>query len=470
MTQPLAQNSSNPVSTNTNRKRMCFNVSQHLPFILLLLLFILIGFAIAFLLREGIAPDEIAHFYFSKHFSTTLDLPKDNAETIALGWHIKHNPFLYHWITGRIVQIAYLLRPTLGDRSLLVILRLFSVSLAAGSLWVLYLTSRRLLANRWLQLLPPFLLANTLMFSILSSAVSYDNLAILFSFAAIFYFVKVFQDENQVKNSLLMLLMLGLACLTKVSSLPLALILGVWWLVRIMKKKAPIEKTVLRKSAWMLVVVILVLGLNVIIYGFNLVKFKSVTPDCPDLFSQKACETSIYSDRYKNFALDKKMSIRESVGKGYPDPVEYAFYSWTPNMLYRTYGILGHVSYFPKYNITLFYILYIIYIIFAFRIIPKKPNVILLALLSLIIGHILILFVRNYDSELVYGFKQIGMQGRYMFGTIGAFYILLAKVLEKASECILSKLLLVITTMLFLFSGPLRLAYYYTSIFKDWLL
>lgn len=468
MHESVSKGSNFLIVTDTNQKKNSCNYRSQLPFVLLLLLFVLVASGIAIFLKEGIAPDEIAHFYFSKHFSTTLSLPKDNAETIAFGWHIKHNPFLYHWITGRIIQVAYMLRPTISDRVLLVILRLFSVGLATGSLCFLHITSKRLIHKRWAQLIPPFLLANTLMFAFISSAVSYDNLAILFSFAAIYFFVKVFQGEKLVKNSLWMLLMLGLACLTKVSALPLACILGIWWLGFLIKNKVPIKKDSLKKSVVIFIAIILVFTLNIIIYGYNLVKFRSAIPSCPDLFSQQQCETSEFSDRYKMFALDKKMSVSESIEKGYPDPVEYAFYSWTPNMLYRTYGILAHSSYFPKHNITFFYILYIVYLIYAFRIIPKNPNIVFITLLSLVLGYIFVLFLRDYNSELVYGFKQIGMHGRYMFSSIGAFYILLAKVLEKGAKSIVAKLICVTTVILFLYSGPLSIAIYYSSFFKNW--
>jgi|LSQX01.1.fsa_nt_gb hypothetical protein len=442
---------------------------ENLPFIILLVIFIVTSSLIAINLREGIAPDEAAHFAFAKYFSTTFGLPKDTPETVAIGWQIQHNPFLYHWITGRVIQILRIVRPMAGDRSLLVVLRLLSSLMSAGSLIFLFLTSKLLIKNKWLQLMPVFLLINTLMFVFLSGAVSYDNLANLFSFAAIYFFTCAFRGKNFTRNSILMIISVGLACLVKYSALPLAFGLVSWWIYLALCRKN--EKLILKIGKRHVILILIALAVvvtNIALYGYNLIAYRSVTPTCEQVIEENLCQTSVFAKRYQEFALPEKLSIRESIEEGYLDPVEYVFYSWIPNILYRIYGILAHLSYFPRHIIVLFYILYLSYLVLGVRVLPKKPGIIFVAFVTLFLLYGIVLLRINYNAELIYGFKQIGMHGRYLFPVLGIFYILISKILEKGRKIKFNWLLGFSTLALFLYSGPLSLIIHYSAIFKDW--
>lgn len=442
---------------------------ENLPFILLLVIFIVTSSLIAINLREGIAPDEAAHFAFAKYFSTTLGLPKDTSETVAIGLQIQHNPFLYHWITGRAIQILRILRLTIGDRTLLVVLRLMSSFFSAGSLIFLYLTSKLLIKNKWLQLVPVFLLSNTLMFVFLSGAVSYDNLANLFSFAAIYFFTCTFIGKDFTKNTILMIISVGLACLVKYSTLPLAFGLVSWWIYLALSHKNKNLLIKIEKRQGILVLIALaVVVTNIALYGYNLIAYRSIIPTCEQVIEENLCQTSVFAKRYQELALPEKLTIRESIEEGYLDPVEYVFYSWIPNILYRIYGILAHVSYFPRHIIVLFYILFLSYFVLGVRALPKKPSKIFVVFGTLFLLYGIVLFSINYNAELVFGFKQIGMHGRHFFPILGAFYILISKILEKGRRVKFTWLLGFSTLVLFLYSGPLSLIIHYSAIFKDW--
>jgi len=440
-----------------------------LPFILLLLIFIGTSSLIALNLREGIAPDEVGHFAFAKYFSTTLGLPKDTPETVAIGWQIQHNPFLYHWVTGRAIQTLRILRPSIADSTLLVVLRLMSTLMSAGSLIFLYLTSKLLIKNKWLQLMPVFLLINTLMFVFLSGAVSYDNLANLFSFAAIYFFTCIFLGKNFTTSSILMIICLGLACLVKFSALPLAFGLVSWWIYLALSRKNELRKLKFEKrQAFLILIAVVVIVINIALYGYNLITYGSVTPTCEQVVDENLCQTSVFAKRYQELALPEKLSIKESIEEGYPDPVEYVFYSWIPNILYRIYGILAQLSYFPRHTIVLFYILYLSYLVLGVRVLPKKPGTIFVAFATLFVLYGVVLLRMNYNAELIYGFKQIGMHGRYLFPVLGVFYIILSKILEKGRNIKFTWLLGFGTLVLFFYSGPLSLVIHYSTIFKDW--
>lgn len=440
-----------------------------IAFAIILILFITISGQIAFRLHQGIAPDEPAHFAFAKYFSTTIGLPNDTPETVAIGWQIQHNPFLYHWIAGRTIQVLKLLHPSISDWAMLVILRLMSTLMSAGSLVFLYLTSKLLIKNKWLQLIPVFLLLNTLMYVFLSGAVSYDNLANLFSFAAIYFFTLAFKGKDFTKSTILMVISVGLACLVKYSALPLAFGLTSWWIFLVLRRKN--EQRTLRletKLTILILIAAVIVITNIALYGYNLIAYRSVTPTCEQMIEGNLCQTSVFSKRYQELALPSKLTVKESIQQGYPDPAEYVFYSWIPNILYRIYGILAHVSYFPPHIIVLFYILYIFHFVLGVRLLPENPAKIYIAFASLTVLYLVVLLGLNYNAELTYGFRQIGMHGRYLFPVIGIFYLLITKIFEKAKKIKLAWLLGLSTLALFIYSGPLSLVIHYLTVFKDW--
>jgi len=103
--------------------------------VIYLLFFAVASVYIALHLVEGIIPDEGAHFIFSKVYATTWGIPPDSPETYELGWYIAHNPFLYHWINGRIINLVQVISPTASDWDLLIVLRLTSVLYSLGTLF-----------------------------------------------------------------------------------------------------------------------------------------------------------------------------------------------------------------------------------------------------------------------------------------------------------------------------------------------
>ena len=80
--------------------------AQRLILVLILLVFAVASVYLALHLAEGMVPDEQAHFIFSKVYATMWGIPPDSPETYSQGWYIAHNPFLYHWINGRIINLV----------------------------------------------------------------------------------------------------------------------------------------------------------------------------------------------------------------------------------------------------------------------------------------------------------------------------------------------------------------------------
>lgn len=448
------------------------NVKKYGPSLVLAIL--LISFSayssfFAFNLQSGIIPDEPTHLTFSKLFSTTWGIPSDNLETITWGALISQNPFLYYWINGRIINLISLLMPSANDDLILITLRLINTFFALGTVIFCFFISKELISDRWWRLLPIFLLTNTLMFVFLAGGVSYDNLANLLSMAGIYYLIRVFRKDEFLKNSLIWMTLIGLGSLVKYTILPLALAMIITWLAYYFLYK-PEALTLLhlkRTSNIILLVVLLIVIIgNIAIYGANITRYQSLTPECDDVFTEKQCELDPLVQRDKRIANDPKMTINESIAKGYPSPIKYALVDWVENMLLRSFGMIGHKAYFPLEMITLYQILfYSVSVLGIFNLLYiRRISFSSISLLFIAAFYSIILLINNYNSELTYNFQHIAFQGRYIFPVIGVIYVLSTKILKHTPIWIIRTFLLLTTIGIFFIGGPLTIIRKYLSI------
>lgn len=460
------------MNETVKENRIIRHWSKHGPSILLaLLLIIFLAYSIfvALNLKTGIIPDEPAHFIFSKHFSTTAGIPADVPETYSTGWYIEQNPFLYYWINGRIIDLVELVSPTASDQTLLGVLRLFNSLYSLGTILFCYLLSKEIIKNRWWQLLPVFLLTNTLMFVFLSGGVNYDNLANMFCMAGLLYLARVFNGKDFLSNSMLWMIFICLGALTKYTVLPLALFMFFAWLFFTIKNRKsifPLPNWNWKKVVLGILLLLLLIG-NGAIYGYNLVVYQSIRPHCADLLTASQCALSPYDARLEKYALDHKLTISESISQGYPDPIAYFLDTWIPHMFYRIFGILGHKFYFPYVLTTFYRLLFYWMILLAVRY-GRRTSYSVYSLLAIFLLYALTLFIDNYNNELVYGFQQIAMQGRYIFPVIGTAYVLFAKLLEKVPNKPVQIVTLVVTLALFFSGGPIKLLLRYDTSFLEW--
>lgn len=445
------------------------NLAAKAGLLLILVVFVAFSIFIALRLAPGIAPDEQQHFLLSKLYAETPGIPRDSDETIVTGWVVRGSPFLYYWLNARAINIVTAVYPAASDMQLLVVLRLVNVVLAAAAMVVLYLASKELIRNRWLQLLPVFLLANTLMWVFLAGAVSYDNLANLLSFAAILFFIRAYKEADFHKNAWLWIVMIALGCLVKYTLVPLAgLMVLIWAVTGKLKQQFMGLRTAWSEKRGVLVLMAALLTVAAgVLYGSNLVRYHSLIPTCADLMDTTTCALDPMLARYHDMALPEKLTIAQSIEQGYPNPLEYIFYSWIPNMLYRIHGILAHQSYFPAHVIIVFYILMIWYVMLGYKYL-EHPGKLLGGLAVIFLGYAGILLIMNYNSELVYGFRQISMQGRYLFPVIGIAYIFSALILEAVKSKTAFWVTVGATILLFLLSGPIKFITHSQSVYWGW--
>jgi hypothetical protein len=454
-----------------NNKLYSFWFSHNNTIVLIGLLIAFMGYSIfiAVHTQRGIIPDEVAHFVFSKYYASTWGIPADTPETYQYGWYIKQNPFLYYWLNGRALNLLNIVFPFASDWQQLIFLRLISSIYTLGTVYFCYLLSKEVINHKWWQLLPVFLLTNTLMFVFLSGGVNYDSLANLFSMAGLYFLVRVFNGKEYISNSLGWMISICLGTLVKYPIVPLALIMGITWIIYTIIHRKNLFPLSIRSSKLtaLSILFFLLFSMNVAIYGVNIIKYKALTPNCYDLLSKEQCAISPFVQRYEKIGLDHKLSIIESMQAGYPDPIQYVIDSWIPNMLYRIYGILGQRSYFPSHIIIFYRLLLLWILLLAFKYLGK-PSYLINSLFGIFLFYSLILLITNYNSELIYGFKQIAMQGRYIFPVIGAIYTLYGYILIKVSNKTLKIITLILTLALFFMGGPIKFILEYNTLFRGW--
>jgi hypothetical protein len=333
------------------------------------------------------------------------------------------------------------------------------------------LISKEIIKNKWLQLLPVFMLTNTLMFVFLSGGVSYDNPVNFFCTLGIYFFVRVMKGKSFLTNSLAWIVCIAFGTLIKHTVLPLAAALFVSWLIYIFKKPVKFSMKDLGQKPINYVLVLalfVVIGLNVYLYGVNLVKYQSLKPSCYDTFSTEVCEDSVFIVRLRELGLPEKLTLVEAFKQGYPDPIRFTFDIWIREMLKRIFGIMGGAGdYFPI-NIAYFHIALYWIVLLGFRYLRKIP-VIVRDLLLIFAFYCVVLIYTNYNSELAYGFyKYVALQGRYLFPVISVGFVLATYVIEQVKNRFIRLGTVIALVVLFLYGGPIRFIWYHDSAFANW--
>jgi len=449
--------------------RLWHKHNANIVLIVLLVVFTFYATFLALKLKRAIVPDEPYRFEVSQHFATTWGIPDDVAVAEYYGEDLHRNPYLGYWIFARIINIQDLIAPSGGERQTLVFLRMANVLFALGTVLYGFFISKELIKHKWWRLLPVFLVTNTLMFVFLSGGVSYDNPTNFFCAASLFYLIRVLNKKSFLSNTLGWVIFILIGSLIKTTVLPLALVMVVVWLIFVLKNRKEITLSGVKdwKTICLFIILVIVLAFIIGLYGVNVIKFQSLTPACRDTFSTEICQATPFAIRQKELGLPEKLSVLEAFKRGYPEPIRYTFDSWIPEMMKRIFGIMAHKNYFP---IATSYIqIALLWVLFLGARYSKKPGDIFLSLLGIFSFYTLTLIAINYNTELVYGFdKFVALQGRYIFPVITIAVVLIAIILTKVQHKLTRFVTAGVLIVLFLYSGPIRFLWYYSSVFADW--
>jgi hypothetical protein len=408
----------------------------------------------AFFISPYIPPDEVTHLGMAKIFSKVLLFPENSAETFQHGL-VTNISWLYYWVMGKLLPL------NVFGMSDLLFLRLLNIPFAFGTVYFSWRLLRFLTDDRLTQLLLVVVMTNTLMFSFLSASVSYDNLVNLLAVMSIYYLFAFFK-ERSVGFLVISFLCQLAGCLTKVSFLPLSLILVVLWVLCEVKgvRSLPVAvKRYYREKGWRAYVlsfaVLAGLLLNIQLYGGNYLQYGKLRPMMSDVLSldialeHRIAARDTIVEYFKDGTLNYQQAMRmtrfvphegdradaayliqglaDHRANGYEvlGPVAYIV-PWTEYIAASTFGIKAHLSIINKGLTIVPVAVLMLLALLGFVVHWRRGNQVrIAAYLALLCGAyaILLMYVHNYQVYLYYENLSMGLQGRYVFPVIGAFYV-----------------------------------------------
>ena len=265
---------------------------------LLLVYFLVRLVFLAIWLDPTVPPDEITHFGRIGVYSKALWLPEDSPETYPFGL-ISHSPFLYYFLMGKILLFNVF---PISD---LLFLRLINAMMAVSTTVYSYRWFGLMTGNALARTLFLLVITNTLMFTGIGASVSYDNLTNLFGAMSIYYLFTFFDQRRP--STLVACAACWLAgCLTKVTFLPLALILLAIFSVHERRSLGDLPRRLLADLKLLRIGRVLLYGLTLVLfaltlklYGGNYLRFGWLTPSSTQVLGvENAMKYRIYARNY----------------------------------------------------------------------------------------------------------------------------------------------------------------------------
>ena len=394
---------------------------QNIILCISVLIFLVFTLYLAFNLKMGVSSDSWYHLRVSQEYSKTLTIPSNTPDTYQ--WRdITNIPYLYFWINGRILNA----NDSLFYFNPVILLRIVNILYSLFTVIGVYLLSKELIKGKYFRLVPVILLCSTLMFLFLSSSINYDNLGNMFAVYAIYFFIKTVKNRGLIQYPLLTILMLCLGSLVKYTILPLAAVLVILLIYEIIKNFNIWKESIKGQTLLWIIPVLIFGGLNLALYGNNILKYHELVPSCEKILTHEQClENGVYlRDNVWIPAVDIKLPDMILNGERL-DPVRFAGV-WIWEMAKRTVGIMGDQSlYHDNFVVGAFVSLLSVSIFFSIKNWKKyKIEEKYIAVITFLYLLILMIF-QNYNMYLERGHATLALQGRYMFPVISSFYVFL---------------------------------------------
>lgn len=407
-------------------------------------------------------PDQGPHGYYSRRYSETWGLPKENTSSQFI---VTGQPFLYYWINGAVYKIYNLLFSDNKPISDVLLWRLISVLISTGTVIYTYKLSKKITGNPYAGVLAAFFLANTMMFVFVSGGISYDNLINFASVASIYHLVRVYKREDFVKHTLLTGIWAVVGGLSKEMFLLLDLIIFLAWAYFVIRNFRSIKLHFDTKKIILLVIFIIGIALFAWLYGKNFINYGSTTPSCGQVNKPEVCGG--YSYRWENYNPFNISWMWYDRDRYLMNPFDYAFSYWLLAMVRSVWGILSHNTFVPFFTTALQGLLTIwafICLVRYWR--PKEKDITLIVLILL--SYITYIFFWNYQTEVEFSFQHYGVTGRYLLPIIGVLVSLISYVFFKIKSIILRRLTISTAIMVYFASGLGMFISRYANVFIHW--
>ena len=445
-----------------------------------------------------VPPDEATNLGKCLVFSKVALLPENSAESYQYGL-VTNIPWLYFWIMGKVLHLNFF-----GISDLL-FLRLFNIPIAFGTVYFVWRLLRLLTDDRLTQILLVVAMTNTIMFSFLSAFVSYDNLTNLLAAMAVYYLFAFFKNRSGTHLAASLLCQLA-GCLTKITFLPLVLVLNVLLFLHEFRNlpqlfsmlRSRSQLTGGRAPVILAVALLLCLSLNVQLYGGNYLHYGGPLPamsavlPVEQVMQYRLEARSYIFDSFKKGSISKEKALELTGQIKNPGDREDAVYLienwavmkingvpmmglmeylpiWVTQMAAGVFGIFAHLA-MPNHGPTMlpFALLAVLSLLaFLVRWRPREEgwSPFSLAAVALFYGYILMSVV-NYRDYLESGVLDFALQGRYIFPVIGPSYVLGSLYLLRLFEGTAARLaVFILTALIFLASD---FPYFLAHVTPEW--
>ena len=402
-----------------------------------------------------VPPDENTHVGVSRIFSTVPFLPENSPETYQYGL-VTNIPYLYYWTMGKLLTVNFFNMPDL------LFLRLLNIPFAFGTVYFSWRTLRLLTDDRLSQLLLIVATTNTIMFSFLSAFVSYDNLTNLLAAAAVYHLLAFLKNRSGDLLAISLLYLLA-GSLTKVSFLPLVLILTMLLFIHEAKNIRLLPGVLsgyFKTAGWrqwgFAICILLGLALNIQHYGGNYLHYGNLAPEMFDVLSpDKAMQNrlaarSLIFFQFKEGRISRAEALAMTSQINHPGdradaiylienydalkssktellgPLDYLIF-WVPQMAAGIFGIFGHIQMANRgptiWPFAVLGMLTILGILFRWR--PGEAGWLSSCLMAIAVFYgLFLLYFVNYSGYLDCGALGIALQGRYIFPVLGPIYVI----------------------------------------------
>jgi hypothetical protein len=382
-------------------------------------LFVVQAAIIALITKFGLPPDENFHFNFIKLYAER-----------------SYDPFLagqegYHWlgdVTRRgsvlfhyVMSWPYRLLDGLQDTY--IYLRFINIGFAVGTLLLVKKLAAKLELSDFTANLSLFMLVNTLMFTFLSAAISYDNPVIMLSMLSLVLLVSLLRRFRTFTFLSLVLVMI-IAAVVKFTFLPLALFVTLAIIFRYGRQLGEKGGTIVRdiKSnllapRWLALLLLLLLGLAFAVerYGVNIVDYGEIRVDCTAVHSVEDCrQYPIYRRSQRIEAMDRNPSL---------SPPVFAV-KWAETAKERVYGVFAHEIMPAPSPVTYGTWLIIAVMVFAFARKYSWKGRPLDYVLVISLAYVALVAIKNYSGYSDHGIFGLALQGRYIFPVFPVFYLI----------------------------------------------
>jgi len=437
---------------------------EKIPLYKILLAFVLLYFLIfGFLMLQTLGqPDQGYHNFYSSRFSETWSIPTEDPSSPFV---FTGMPYLAYWINGTAAKIYNFVFPSGGPIDLNTLWRAISVLTSMGTVYFLYKFTAKITNNPIAGVIGAFFLSNTLMFVFVSGGVSYDNLMNLGSMAALYHLLNILKKEDFIKNTAMTGIWLCVASLTKEQSLLLSFIIFLVILIFFIRNFKVINYRGNIKNFILIIFLIIFLGLFLNLYGENLISYGTTTPACEQIKPAEACTRFDFRKDMENpYDLRWIWYARNSFSN---NPILYTISFWILQMVKSIWGIASHSSFIPMFTVALHTCLLFWWLLCMARYWKKKDRISSIFFV-IMITYSLYIFLLNYKSELLYDFKHIALQGRYLFPVIGILITLMIKYFLKIRSMFIKRMTFSLAIIIYFTGGLGVYIFRFSEIFIHW--